>query len=117
MSDQKIKVIGSLGRIESDQKNRGLKITTEAKGIEDINPYFSEFYDDIAGDSMNFSGYGCKSIVQFIKDSYSIINKSKNPEELKGLRATFEEALISTAVIEAVNLSLRKGNRWINVYL
>jgi predicted dehydrogenase len=115
MSDQKIKVIGTLGRIESDQKNRGVQVISDTNGIEDINPYFSDFYYDISDETMNFKGYGCDSIVQFIADTQSIINRDKAPRALKGLRATFEEALISTAVIEAVNISLRNGNKWVNM--
>ena len=113
MSDQKIKVIGTLGRMESDQKNRGVRLISDTKGIEDINPYFSDFYYDISDEPMNFEGYGCDSVLQFIVDSQSIISKEKAPEDMKGLRATFEEALISTAVIEAVNISLRNDNKWI----
>ena len=41
MSDQAIKLIGTKGRIESDQKNRGMRLVSE-QGIEDINPYFSK---------------------------------------------------------------------------
>lgn len=115
MSDQKIKVIGTIGRIESDQKSRGIQVISDLNGIEDINPYFSDFYYDISDKAMNFKGYGCDSILQFIEDSQSIINKAKAPEDMKGLRATFEGALISTAVIEAVNISLRNDNKWVNI--
>jgi predicted dehydrogenase len=114
MSDQKIKVIGTEGRIESNQKYRGLKIIDKT-GIEDINPYFSKFYYDIDNKYMNFKGYGHSSIYQFIKDSHSIINGKKKPNKNKGLRATFEEAMISTAIIEAVNYSLQKNNQWVKI--
>lgn len=115
MSDQKITVIGTSGRIESDQKNRGLRVITEPKGIEDMNPYFSEYYYDISGETMNFEGYGCESILQFIKDSISVTDNTKKVNELNGLRPTFEDSLLSTAVIEAVNLSLSNGNKWIEI--
>jgi predicted dehydrogenase len=113
MSDQKIKIIGSTGRIECDQKNRGLRIVSDRAGIEDLNPYFSEFYSDIDDKSMNFYGYGCESVIQFLKDSQSLVIGAKSLKELSGLRPTFEDSLVSTAVIEAVNKSLSNHNSWI----
>ncbi len=114
MSDQKIKVIGTKGRAESNQKERGLKIINE-KGIEDINPYFSKFYYDVDDKYMNFKGYGHLSIYQFIKDAYLIINNQKKPNENKGLRATFKEAKVSTSIIEAVNISLKNNSKWVKI--
>jgi len=114
MSDQKMKVIGTQGRIESNQKYRGLKLV-DKRGIEDINPYFSKFYYDIDDKYMNFRGYGHSSIFQFIKDSYSIINEKKKWDEKNSLRATFKEAIVSTSIIEAVNISLKNNNQWVKV--
>ena len=44
VSYQSVKFIGTKGRIESDQKNRGLQLITDRDGIEDINPYFNQNY-------------------------------------------------------------------------
>ena len=41
MSDQKISIVGSTGKIVSDQKNRGLQVINDKDKIQDINPYFS----------------------------------------------------------------------------
>lgn len=114
MSDQKMKVIGSKGRVESDQKYRGLKIIDE-NGIEDINPYFSKFYYDVDDKYMIFKGYGHSSIFQFIKDTYLITNNKKKTNDIKGLRATFEDALVSTSIIEAVNISLQNNSEWVKI--
>ena len=43
MSDQKITVVGTLGRYQIDQKHRGAQLVTEQRGVEDVNPYFSRF--------------------------------------------------------------------------
>jgi len=115
MSDQKIKVIGTKGRFESDQKNRGIQIVSEAEGIEDVNPYFSDFYWDVNENYREFSGYGAKSILQFLQDVAEIVAGKRKAGELKGLRPTFYDALISTSVIEAVNQSLQKDNQWIPI--
>ncbi|MBU0568837.1 Gfo/Idh/MocA family oxidoreductase [bacterium] len=115
MSDQKIKYIGALGRIECDQKDRGLKLVSDQQGIEDINPYFSNFRYNIQDTALNFRGYGYESIIQFLKDCYSLKNGTQRLENLGGLRATFQEAKVSTAVIEAVNDSLKRNGEWVQV--
>lgn len=115
MSDQKIKVIGTKGRYESDQKDRGIQMVTQDVGIQDINPYFSEFYTSIDDKSMVFKGYGERSIRQFLKDAREIISEKCKPESMEGLRPTFKDALVSTAVVEAVNRSLINNGRWVEV--
>lgn len=114
MSDQKISVVGTNGRVDSDQKNRGVQIVTDTKGIEDFNPYFSQLYTDATGQTV-FRGYGERSFNQFLKDVSNIKLGIQKPADLKDLRPTFQQALVSTAVIEAVAESLRKRNQWIAV--
>ena len=114
MSDQKIKVIGTNGRYESDQKRRGINIVTDIDGIEEPNPYFCSTFPGELGDLV-YQGYGIECINTFL---YDVINLSKNQvsiEQLESIRPTFQESLISTAVIEAVNLSLGKNGRWVDV--
>ncbi|MEK6623462.1 MAG: Gfo/Idh/MocA family oxidoreductase, partial [Bdellovibrionota bacterium] len=103
MSDQKIKVIGTSGRIESDQKNRGLQMV-DAEGIEDINPYFSKAFKQ--KDGYYIDGYGPKSIRQFINDC---------KKRTSSYTATFADAVISASVTEAVGESLRSNNEWIEI--
>lgn len=115
MSDQKIKFMGTTGRIECDQKERGLKMVSDRCGVQDINPYFSNFRYNIDDKALEFSGYGCKSIFQFIRDCSNLQNGNLSLKTLSGLRAAFQEARISTAVLEAVNESLDKGGTWVTV--
>ncbi len=112
MSDQKISLVGTKGRLDSDQKNRGVQIVTDAKGVEDFNPYFSQLYTDATGQTV-FRGYGERSIHQFLMDVSNIKMGVQKPKDLKDLRPTFHQALVSTAVIEAVALSLKKNGAWI----
>lgn len=116
MSDQKIKVIGTLGRYESDQKNRGIQLVTEAGGIEDINPYFTQSYPFGQGKFKIFKGYGIESIKQFCKDVLTIKNGIRQIKDFEDQRPTFKEALISTRVVEAVNTSLKKNGSWIRIF-
>jgi len=115
MSDQKIKVIGTMGRYESDQKDRGLQIVTEAGGIEDVNPYFTKSYSICGTRFKFFKGYGIESIAQFCEDVLRIKDGSSLVSDLDGKRPTFKDALVSTIVVEAVNLSLKRDFAWIKV--
>lgn len=115
MSDQRIKVIGTNGRYESDQKNRGVQLVTQKNGIEDINPYFTQSYCTSEGKMRFFSGYGIKSITRFCEDALDIKSGSKKPSDFEGIRPTFKEALISTSIIEAATKSLGHNSIWINL--
>jgi predicted dehydrogenase len=111
LSDQKYKVIGSHGRIECDQKNRGLELVDDVRGIQQINPYFSEFLEN-GEQAMDFSGYGYDSVRQFIKDVNDIRSNKVSPNDLGAFRPTFRDALVSMSVVDAVNKSLVNHSNW-----
>lgn len=113
MSDQKIKVIGTKGRYEADQKYRGIKIINENIN-EEPNPDFCSFY---LGDDMkkHVKGYGITSIQTFLTDVISLKNKSTNIEILERSRPTFRQSIIPTMVIEAANQSLSENGNWITI--
>ena len=111
MSDQKYKVVGTRGRIECDQKNRGVELVHEELGVNQINPYFSDFLPEQDG-SMNFGGYGYESIRRFISDVLNVKNQRVTAKELELIRPSFRQALVSTAVVDAVNKSLLSGSEW-----
>ena len=56
MSAQNINLIFSKGRINCEQKDRGLSILSDEKGLEHINPDFSRQYSE--EDYITFEGYG-----------------------------------------------------------
>jgi len=113
MSDQKIKVIGTKGRFESDQKARGVTMITDKNGIEEINPYFCSQYGPYG--NVRFRGYGIDSIKTFLNDSIAIEYGSKTIEELERERPTFNNSLIPTMVLEAVNTSLKCNGKWVEI--
>ncbi len=115
LSYQSIKVIGTGGRLESDQRDRGLHLVTEADGIEVINPYFAQTYPTPQGSSREYKGYGIDSIRAFLEDARSLLDGERTPADLETLRPTFRQALRSTAVVEAVNQSLRSKSEWVPV--
>lgn len=112
MSDQKIKVVGTKGRIESDQKKRGLTVVTDEKGVEEPNPYFCAPYT--VDGSFSYMGYGIDTIHQFLNDVNGIRKGDVRLNDLANNRPTFRQALISTAVLAMVNKSLRNGGKWIS---
>lgn len=111
LSDQKYKIIGTLGRLELDQKNRGIELVTQRDGVQAINPYFSEFLPDMEYGTV-FSGYGVRSIERFVLDVQALRAGRVTLEELEKSRPSFLSALPSCAVIEAVNASLARNSEW-----
>lgn len=114
MSDQKITVVGTKGRYQMDQKNRGAQLVTQESGVEDVNPYFSQIY--VGGEGkIGVHGYGPQSILQFLSDIKDITSGATTINELIPKRPSFKESLVSTAVIEAVNESLNKNGEWVGI--
>jgi predicted dehydrogenase len=110
LSDQKYKIVGTKGRLELDQKNRGVDLVTEEAGVQAINPYFSEFLPDSGRTA--FSGYGHRSIERILRDVQDLRVGRVTLGVLEGSRPSFESALPSVAVTEAVNASLANGSQW-----
>lgn len=111
MSDQKIKFIGTRGRYEADQKERGITVNTDKFGVEHINPDFCMPYGDKEG-NIRWRGYGIESITTYINDILSLNKKSINLSTLQNERPSFKESLVSTAVIEAAHSSLDNYSEW-----
>ncbi len=113
MSDQKIKVVGTKGRFESDQKQRGITIVTDDKGVEEPNPYFCAPYGPEGATS--YRGYGIDSICQFLDDAMGVENGEVAVADLERKRPTFRQSIVPTAVLEAVNKSLKMDGAWIRI--
>jgi D-galacturonate reductase len=113
MSNQKIKVIGTKGRYEADQKRRGICLTTDENGIEEPNPDFCSMYGSQNGD-ISFQGYGIDSISRFLNDVTMIEDELLKVKDLDRQRPTFKESIVPTIIIEAVNMSIAENGRWVN---
>ena len=114
MSDQKITVVGTRGRYQIDQKHRGAQLVTEQRGVEDVNPYFSQIYVGADG-ALGVHGYGPRSIAQFLDDVRDLVDGRRRRQDLIAKRPSFQQALASTAVIEAVNRSLSQSSEWVAI--
>lgn len=116
MSDQKIKVIGTKGRYESDQKRRGITIVSDDHGIEEPNPDFCSAYP-AGSDRISYQGYGIQSVLTFIEDTIRVETDMVDIGKLETLRPCFKDCLVSTAVIEAINNSLLNHGEWQDITL
>ena len=116
MSDQKLKFVGTKGRYEGDQKERGLRLLYDNQVLQEPNPDYCRAYKT-ADSSMAWEGYGIDNIVNFLKDVEDLILEKVKPQNLKGNRPTFKESLFSTAVIEAANQSLNDEGNWIKIII
>jgi len=114
MSDQRIKVVGTKGRYEADQKRRGIFIIDDENGIEEPNPDFCSLFGTDRK-SFSFQGYGIESIIQFLKDVIDIEGGNARIEDFEGMRPTFKESIIPTMILEAVNKSLNTDGQWIEI--
>ncbi len=117
MSDQKINVVGTKGRFQADQKNRGLQIIEDGKGIQDVNPYFSSSWKESINQNLMFNGYGIKSVLQFVKDVQMFKDGEIELETLEKIRPSFKVCSISSAVIEAAHQSLNQQNFPVNIQI
>ena len=108
MSKQDFHIIGTNGRIDCEQKERGLRILTDSKYTEEINPDFTRLYS--LNESFVFEGYGIDSIKNFLNN---ILHSDFNTIDKRA--CNIEEALCSTAVIEAASKSINKNSKWIEI--
>tara|TARA_Y100000590_G_C15746831_1_gene1022429 strand:+ start:9309 stop:10487 length:1179 start_codon:yes stop_codon:yes gene_type:complete len=115
MSDQRINLVGTKGRYQADQKNRGVQIVDDKDGVQDINPYFSTSWHDSSLSNIRFNGYGIRSIIQFISDVKKLNSNQVSLRYLNTNRPSFEFCQASSAVIEAVNSSINNNNKKIKV--
>ncbi len=117
ISYQSIKMVGTKGRFESDQKDRGIEVVTDNEGIKNPNPYFCQPYKDYSSGKTEWRGYGIESVVQFLEDSLAVASHTKVASDFANSRSTFRQALVATSVSEAVNKSLSEKGQWININL
>ena len=111
VSDQKIKFIGTEGRYEADQKERGIRSNTSDQGLQHINPDFCMSYGTENG-SIDWRGYGIESVKTFLNDVSALEQKQISLSELEKERPCFKESLISTQVVEAAHESLKNNSNW-----
>ena len=108
MSKQDFHLIGTSGRIDCEQKERGLRILTDTNYTEEINPDFTRIFSQ--KESFIFEGYGIDSIKNYL---HNILNQDF--QNLDCRACNIEDALSSTAVIDAASKSIINNSEWIEI--
>jgi len=80
-----------------------------------MNPYFSDYLPTING-GMEFQGYAYRSIRCFLDDVQALRAGSTTIDDLEATRPSFRQGLVSTAVVEAVNMSLLQSSGWVDIH-
>ena len=102
---QYFNALGTNGRINLNQTDRGIHHIFEEKGLKHINPYY--VFEEISQNQIQYSGYGIDSVISFL---YNITNKKTN-------YPSFREGIISSAVIEAVEKSSKLNGESVKIFL
>jgi hypothetical protein len=92
-------------------------VVVDGSGPRELNPYFCQSYTDPVTGWLRFDGYGIKSVLQFVDDVHLVRSGAVELAALTAVRPTFDQCLVSTAVVEAVATSLRQGSVAVEVLL
>jgi D-galacturonate reductase len=120
LTNQGFQITCTEGEFRADNADRNSNFVTAKEGYQRFNPhFFKPLLDWNDFDQDLWAGYGGESIIQPIDD---IIKLNEQPEKRPNLLKEFEttrpvprQALIATAVVEAVRMSLANGNRAIKL--
>jgi len=126
-ANQGMELRGTKGEYFSHHKDRNTYFVTDDYGFEHYNPNFFKPYDDWNEPGrMQYVGYGYDSIVLGLDDIRRIHQATVGlPEQqalakrqamiaaLEDIRPLPNQALIGTAVNEAVRLSIDNNSRWV----
>ena len=127
LTNQGLQLLGTEGEYWADHKDRNCHFVTQESGYEDYNPnFFKTFNSWDPSEATDVVGYGYLSIVQGIDDVLHICRETTGltaPEALRKRRELLErweakralpaQALLGTAVNEAVRLSLANHNKYV----
>jgi D-galacturonate reductase len=105
-SQQRFFHMGHFGELTIDQAHRGYTLASDETGFSSLNPLFMKFTPDADGFFSGQSGYGYRSIKQFIRAADEIRQGRAEPEDFRGKLATAQETLMVTAILEAGRKSL-----------
>ncbi|MCI0422924.1 MAG: Gfo/Idh/MocA family oxidoreductase [Acidobacteria bacterium] len=127
LTNQGLQLLGTDGEYWADHKARNCHFVTQKHGYEDYNPNFFKTFDSWdPSEAIDVAGYGYLSIVQGIDDVLHLFRRTAGLAELEAFRKRQEllqswepkralpgQALIGTAVNEAVRLSLANGSKYV----
>jgi len=127
LTNQGLHLLGTEGEYWADHKDRNCRFVTDAGGYEDYNPNFFKAFDSWSpGADVDYAGYGYRSIAQGIEDIRRIAAETAGLSGTAAIerrrqilialapkRALPDQALVGTAVNEAVRMSIENGSRFV----
>lgn len=110
-SQQRFFYMGHAGEVTVDQAHRGYAVATDANGYASANPLFMKYEPNAAGGFCGQSGYGYRSIEDFVEAAISIREGSAVSGDFDGRLATVADTAAVTAILEAGRRSLDERGR------
>jgi len=108
-SQQRFFYMGRDGEVQVDQAHRGYSMATDQSGYRSANPLFMKYEPDADGYFAGQSGYGYRSIEDFVLAAASIRDGTAKASDFRGRLATVEDTTWVTAMLEAGRRSLDAG--------
>ncbi len=103
------------GEVRVDQAHRGYSVATDEAGYSSPNPLFMKYTPDAEGRFAGQSGYGYRSIEEFIKAAHSVNNGTTDVDDWSQRLATASTTLQVTKILEAGRASLDAGGAVVNL--
>ena len=92
-SQQQFFYMGHKGEIRIDQAHRGYTVATDHAGFTSANPLFMKYEPDANGHFAGQSGYGYRSIEDFVRAAIQIRDGAAAPKDFRGRLATIEDTV------------------------
>ncbi|MEM7314966.1 MAG: gfo/Idh/MocA family oxidoreductase, partial [Planctomycetota bacterium] len=108
-SQQRFFYMGHEGEVTVDQAHRGYSLATDATGFASANPLFMKYEPDAEGYFAGQSGYGYRSIADFVNAAVALRDGKAKPAEFHTSLATVQTTTAVTAILEAGRRSLDAG--------
>jgi len=108
-SQQRFFYLGHHDEIQVDQAHRGYSLATDEAGYVSPNPLFMKYEPDAAGHFAGQSGYGYRSIEEFVLAANAIHQGAATPSDFRDKLALVSETSWVTAILEAGRRSLDDG--------
>lgn len=107
--------MGHHGEVTVDQAHRGYTVATDTNGFSSANPLFMKYTPDADGRFSGQSGYGYRSIEDFVQAANAIRKGGVTVDSLADRLATVDETIRVTAILEAGRRSLDLGGSVIRI--
>jgi predicted dehydrogenase len=108
MTYQRIEVIGSAGRITSDQRDRGFRRVVAGTGEEVPNPYFFRLTEGLGGSPDLSAQYGYRSVRTFLRRASEVLAGSRSPGDFDDTLPTIRQSAVTTTILETADRSLER---------